>query len=198
MEPVDQLTKPAIADLGGRSTLKWPHCSPANLGGQPGRPRHVDERHGAQEPVGAGQRPQAGDEFLDGVQHLIGVADEAEQVGLGELEVLGAGDVISQVARVVRGKYGEHSVARSGDDQGRHLDGGQDAAHVDVVPLPGHRHSRGRAGRQAPADTSAPGAKSPQRPRRVVPRMPPLALHRTPWPRWESTGDLHVLPRALP
>jgi len=47
---------------------------------------------------------------------------------------------------VVSGEYG---AARPSDDQGRHPYGGQDAAHVGLVPLPGHRRGRGRAGRQA-------------------------------------------------
>ena len=54
MEALEQVAEPAVADLGG----------------QLGRPGHVHEQHGAQEPVRAGQRPQAGDEFIDGIQHL--------------------------------------------------------------------------------------------------------------------------------
>ena len=44
---------------------------------------------------------------------------------------------------------GENGGVRSGGDQGRHPYGGQDAAHVDLGPLPGHRRSRGRACRHA-------------------------------------------------
>jgi hypothetical protein len=84
MEAVDHLTEPAVADLGG----------------QLGRAHHVNEEHGAQEPVGAGERPLAGHELLDGIQHRVGVADEVEQVGTGELEVLRASDVLGQIARV--------------------------------------------------------------------------------------------------
>ena len=85
MEAVDQLAEPAVADPGG----------------QLGRARHVHEQHRAQEPVRIGQRPHAGNEFLDSIQHLVGVADEVEQVGTGELDVLGASNVLGQVAGVL-------------------------------------------------------------------------------------------------
>ena len=83
MEAVDQLPEP-----GCRRSRR-----PA------GSTRHVDEQHGAQGPVRTGQRPHAGHELLDGIQHLVGVAGEVEQAGIGKLDVLRAGDVISQVAR---------------------------------------------------------------------------------------------------
>ena len=58
----------------------------------------VGEQHGGQDSLDSRQRPDAGEELLDLVQQGVGVAREEQVVGAVELDELGSGDAVGEVA----------------------------------------------------------------------------------------------------
>jgi hypothetical protein len=151
LPPTESLELPA-----GHAHVPVQELSPAAITdrGRPlGRAHDVGEHHGDEYAVRLSGGSRARDELLDLVDQEIHrrLIEGLEQVVVaGKLDLLGAADVLRQVAT---GLDGDRSISHAMENQGGCLDGGQDLADVDVVVGP---HQRRMAPGLAEARSSRP------------------------------------------